>query len=75
MKKSNNTNNQSKKSLCFTDIPVIIFSVSVFARVIANYIPASVGDVLRPITLTIGASALLAQAILWIGAKIKNRKV
>lgn len=75
MKKNDNANKQSKNSLRATDIPAVIFLLALVARFVSNFIAASAGDVLRPISLTVGGLALLAQAILWFGTRIKNKKV
>ena len=75
MKKNNNSaNKQSANNIRVTDIPAIIFSVALIARIVANFIPASIGDVLHPISLIVGGLAILAQAILWIWIKIKSKK-
>lgn len=75
MKKNHNTTNkQSADSLRVTDIPAVIFSVALVARLASNFIPASVGDILRPVSLIVGGVALLAQVVLWICIKIKNKK-
>ena len=75
MKKNNTSaNKQSANSIRITDIPAVIFFAALVARIVANSIPASVGDVLHPISLIVGALALLAHAILWICIKVKSRK-
>ena len=74
--KKNNTSakKQSANRIRITDIPAVIFSVALIARIVANFIPASIGDIVHPISLIVGVLALLAHAILWICIKVKSRK-
>ena len=75
MKKNNNSaKKQSANSIRITDIPAIVITIALIAKTATKFTPASVSDVLLPISLIVGGLAVLTQAILWLCAKIKPKK-